>query len=132
MVLKYTPPLPHRRQAYFNHMREAALSPPERAGDTEEEELAADETAAAVAAAEASPAEASAELHFWETAPQSLVGRRVEVLWSKGARYVGRVAAFDAANGKHHVVYDDGDHKWCVVLVGRRTIFSESLSVDAV
>lgn len=52
--------------------------------------------------------------HFWETDPTSLVGRRVEILWSKGARYNGVVAEFDEHNGKHHVVYDDGDQKWCV------------------
>lgn len=40
---------------------------------------------------------------------ESLVGRRVEVLWSKGKYYAGGVASFDPVTGKHTIRYDDGD-----------------------
>jgi len=39
------------------------------------------------------------------------VGQRVSVLWSGGTRYEGVVASHDAAAGKHHVEYDDGERK---------------------
>jgi hypothetical protein len=40
---------------------------------------------------------------------QSLVGRRLRVLWGKGKYYTGVVTAFDATMGKHTVQYTDGD-----------------------
>ena len=40
---------------------------------------------------------------------ESLIGRRLQVLWSKGKYYAGEVAAFDPQTGKHTIRYDDGD-----------------------
>ena len=40
---------------------------------------------------------------------ESLVGRRLEILWSKGKFYAGMVASFDPTTGRHTIRYDDGD-----------------------
>lgn len=40
---------------------------------------------------------------------ESLVGRRLEILWNKGKFYTGIVASFDPITGKHTIKYDDGD-----------------------
>ena len=40
---------------------------------------------------------------------ESLVGRRLEILWSKGKYYAGAVVSFDSTTRKHTVRYDDGD-----------------------
>lgn len=40
---------------------------------------------------------------------ESVVGRRLTVLWGKGKYYAGVVLSFDQATGKHTVQYDDGD-----------------------
>jgi hypothetical protein len=66
-------------------------------------------------AASAVEAEAKVEeeaSRFWETEPESLVGKRVEVLWSQGQRYGGDVTEYRGVDGKHHVRYDDGDDRW--------------------
>jgi hypothetical protein len=41
--------------------------------------------------------------------PNSLVGRRLSIAWSKGEKYSGHVASYDESSGKHTVLYDDGD-----------------------
>ena len=41
-----------------------------------------------------------------------MVDRRIIVLWSKGKRYEGVVTHYDPNDGKHYVVYDDGEKKW--------------------
>ena len=42
----------------------------------------------------------------------NVVGRRLLVFWPRDAKfYRGRVAGYDSANGKHRVVYDDGDEE---------------------
>ena len=43
--------------------------------------------------------------------PESVVGRRIKVRWSKRKNdaYNGTIESFDASTGKHQVTYDDGD-----------------------
>jgi len=48
---------------------------------------------------------------FWITDPNALVGRRVTVLWSKGKRYKGVCTHYNPSDGKHSIVYDDGEQK---------------------
>ncbi|KAG7338068.1 hypothetical protein IV203_006761 [Nitzschia inconspicua] len=43
--------------------------------------------------------------------PENLVGRRLKIKWAKGKYYPGVVTRYDASNGKHQVLYDDGDVK---------------------
>lgn len=40
---------------------------------------------------------------------ESLVGRRLKVLWKKERYYEGVVASFEHGTGKHTICYDDGD-----------------------
>ena len=48
-----------------------------------------------------------------------LVGRAVEVLWPvERAWYSGLVQAYDAAEGKHFLVYSDGDVEWLALHSG--------------
>ena len=49
--------------------------------------------------------------------PKSLVSKRVSVLWAKGKRYSGVVKDYDAEQGKHMVLYDDGSKKWWVLFL---------------
>jgi len=49
---------------------------------------------------------------FWITDPNALVGKRVTVLWSKGKRYKGACKHYDPKDGRHFIVYDDGEKKW--------------------
>jgi hypothetical protein len=62
----------------------------------------------------------------WESNPESLVNKRVEILWAKGQRYGGYVSEYDASNGKHHVKYDDGDEKWYIMTSKTFWIMDES------
>jgi hypothetical protein len=41
--------------------------------------------------------------------PESLVGRRIKVRWTKNEVYEGTIEGFDESTGKHQVTYDDGD-----------------------
>ena len=41
-----------------------------------------------------------------------MVGKPVRVQWDGGKSYVGRVTEFNEDDGKHKVVYTDGDVKW--------------------
>ena len=43
---------------------------------------------------------------------RSMVGVPVRVHWGEGGSYVGRVTEFNEYEGKHKVVYTDGDVKW--------------------
>lgn len=52
--------------------------------------------------------------------PNSLIGRRLRILWSKGKLYPGRVIGYDSESGRHSVEYDDGDTKDYVLM--RKTI----------
>jgi hypothetical protein len=42
-------------------------------------------------------------------AEEHLVGRRLKIKWAKDKFYAGVVIKYDAASGKHQVLYDDGD-----------------------
>jgi hypothetical protein len=44
-----------------------------------------------------------------EDADEHLVGRRLKIKWAKDKFYAGVVIKYDAASGKHQVLYDDGD-----------------------
>lgn len=48
--------------------------------------------------------------------PQSLVGRRLRVRWSKGKYYAGKVESYNTETGNHIVMYDDGDRREYVLL----------------
>ena len=43
---------------------------------------------------------------------RAVVGKPVRVQWGGGESYVGRVTEFNEDDGKHKVVYTDGDVKW--------------------
>lgn len=43
--------------------------------------------------------------------PLTLIGRSIEIRWQGEQYWKGRVTAFYADTGKHHVAYDDGDQK---------------------
>ena len=42
----------------------------------------------------------------------AMVGKPVRVQWRRGESYVGRVTEFNEEDGKHMVIYTDGDVKW--------------------
>jgi hypothetical protein len=44
--------------------------------------------------------------------PQSLLGRRLRMLWARNKWYVGRVLDWNAVRKEHVVRYEDGDQKW--------------------
>ena len=43
---------------------------------------------------------------------RAVVGKPVRVQWGGGTSYVGRVTEFNEDDGKHMVIYTDGDVKW--------------------
>jgi len=85
---------------------------PSTAVSNDEQHARIDPSPRASARAESPPGDAPATATTANGAAGD-VGRRIAVLWKSERRYfAGNVAAYDAANGKHHVRYDDGDDEW--------------------
>lgn len=48
----------------------------------------------------------------WPLNPDALVGKRVEMEWSQGKVYKGKVTRYSANTRVHTVFYDDGEEKY--------------------
>jgi hypothetical protein len=67
----------------------------------------------------------------WPLNPDSLVGKRVEMEWSQGKVYKGKVTRYSAHTRVHTVLYDDGEEKYYDMFSKTfRLVCSHDLLVD--
>ena len=48
----------------------------------------------------------------WPLNPNALVGKKVEIEWSHGKKYKGRITKYSQQTRIHTVLYDDGEEKY--------------------